>query len=84
MQCPKCNNRMEVQDTKNYKSYDSVPDIPEQKFNNYDHRWHWCPVCGSILQTAGKIIPGTFVEGTYEDYTKNLPLFNKQNNSNDK
>lgn len=79
MQCLKCNCRMEVQDTKNYKSYDSIPEIKEPKNNNYDHRWHWCPNCGSVLQTAAKVIPGSFVEGAYEDYTKNLPLFETDN-----
>lgn len=77
MQCFKCQHRMEVQDTKNYKSFDNNKDVKEPKNNNYDQRWHWCPNCGSTVQSAAKAIQGTFVEGLYDDYANNLPLFNK-------
>lgn len=81
MRCLKCNGKMEVQDTRNYKSYDEIVDVPAPQNNNYDHRWHYCPDCGSVLQSAAKFIPGTFLEGAYFDQTKNLPLFERSNNS---
>ena len=81
MRCLKCGHKMEIPDTKNYKSYEIVPDMPESKLNNYDHRWHWCPNCHSQLQTAAKYIPGTFTEGPDEAIIEELSLFGKKKES---